>query len=136
MTRLTRTRRYLLLKHVAKRIVPGQHAWHGPLDDGDLVAAVDPVVMDWPAGVPKPVVGLVKDVDDYPYWTKYRHFLEANQIPFELYDIHRSGLAEGGRQVRLRRLAADVLPQRARGVPAQGLPPRAGAGDALLSESP
>lgn len=88
--RLTRTRRYQLLKNLAKRVVPGQHAWHGPLDDSAVVAAVDPVLMEWPAGVRKPVVGLVRDPDDYPYWTKYRRFLDANGIPFEIYDVHRS----------------------------------------------
>ena len=96
--RITRTRTYHLAKNLAKQIVPGQHAWHGPLDDGDVVAAVEPVRIDWPDDVRKPFVGLVRDADDFPYWTKYRHFLEANTIPFELFDIHRSGwLAEAAR---------------------------------------
>jgi glutathione synthase/RimK-type ligase-like ATP-grasp enzyme len=89
--RLTRTRQYQLLKNAAKRLVPGDHAWHGPLDDGDVVAAVDPVLLDWPDGVRKPVVGLVRDADDYPYWTKYRRFLEANDVTWRAYDVHRSG---------------------------------------------
>ncbi len=46
--------------------------------------------MAWPPEVTKPTVGLVKDPDVPPYWTKYRRFLEANQIPYRLYDIHRS----------------------------------------------
>ena len=40
--------------------------------------------------MPKPQVGLVPDIDEHPYWTKYRRFLCANEIPFEIYDIHRS----------------------------------------------
>jgi len=88
--RITRTRSYQLAKNMVKQIVPGQHAWHGPLDDTNVVTAVEPVRMEWPVGVRKPLVGLVRDPDDYPYWTKYRHFLEANAIPFELFDIHRS----------------------------------------------
>jgi glutathione synthase/RimK-type ligase-like ATP-grasp enzyme len=88
--RLTRTRRYALLKNFAKRVAPGAYGWHGPWDDSKVVAGVDPVLMDWPAEVRKPMVGLVRDTDDFPYWTKYRHFLEANAIPYELYDVHRS----------------------------------------------
>jgi glutathione synthase/RimK-type ligase-like ATP-grasp enzyme len=48
------------------------------------------VVMDWPPDVGRPHVGLVPDVDYCPYWTKYRSFLEANNIVYELFDIHRS----------------------------------------------
>jgi glutathione synthase/RimK-type ligase-like ATP-grasp enzyme len=33
----------------------------------------------------------VRDVDDFPYWTKYRQFLEANAFPWRIYDVHRSG---------------------------------------------
>jgi Glutathione synthase/Ribosomal protein S6 modification enzyme (glutaminyl transferase) len=89
--RITRTRSYQLAKNMVKQIVPGQHAWHGPLDDSDAVAAVEAVQMEWPDGVRKPLVAVVRDPDVYPYWTKYVHFLEANAIPFELFDIHRSG---------------------------------------------
>ena len=88
--RLTHTREFQLLKNAAKLVLPGAHAWHGPIDDGDVVAAVDPVFMEWPRDVRKPMVGLVRDRDDYPYWTKYRRFLEANDLPWRVYDIHRS----------------------------------------------
>jgi glutathione synthase/RimK-type ligase-like ATP-grasp enzyme len=60
-----------------------------------------PVVLDWPAGVPKPRVGLVRDGDVFPYWTKYRAFLEANQIPYRLYDIHLSTWLDEARDLDL-----------------------------------
>ena len=88
--RLTRTRRYMLLRNAAKRLAPGQRSEHGPLDDSADLEDAEPVMLELPAGVPKPRVGLVKDVDDYPYWTKYRRFLAANDVPYEIYDIHRS----------------------------------------------
>jgi glutathione synthase/RimK-type ligase-like ATP-grasp enzyme len=87
-----RTRRYFVAKNTMKRILPGRHVWPGPVDDSDSesMRQAEPLIMEWPPGVPKPYVGLVADVDHRPYWTKYRSFLEANQIPFELYEIHRS----------------------------------------------
>lgn len=88
--RLTRTRAYMLFKNAVKRAVPGHFAWPGPLDDSSTMEDAPPVLMKWPVGVRKPVVGLVQDVDVYPYWTKFRRFLEANDIDFDLYDIHRS----------------------------------------------
>ena len=90
--RLSRTRNYLLLKNAVKRMMPGRFAWPGPIDDSTTLArfAVPPLEMSWPAAVAKPRVGLVPDVDVYPYWTKYRRFLQVNAIPFDLYDIHRS----------------------------------------------
>lgn len=88
--RLSRSRRYLLAKNLAKRLLPGSFAWRPAADDRAVVEAVEPVRMAWPAGVRKPLVGLVPDRDHPPYWTKYRHFLEANGIPWELYDVHRS----------------------------------------------
>ena len=48
------------------------------------------MLLEWPDDVRKPHVGLVRDIDSYPYWTKYRRFLQTNDIPFEIYDIHRS----------------------------------------------
>lgn len=88
--RLTRTRRYWLLRNAARRLLAPASAERGPRDDGAVVEEADPVLMEWPIGVRKPVVGLVPDIDYYPYWTKYRRFLRANAIPFEIFDIHRS----------------------------------------------
>ncbi|NLE21876.1 MAG: hypothetical protein GX624_03705 [Actinobacteria bacterium] len=86
---IRRTRHYMLLRTMLKSVLrrPG---WGGPIDDSAMMPHVPPVLMDWPEGVPKPRVGLVKDTDIYPYWTKFRRFLEANRIHYRLYDIHRS----------------------------------------------
>lgn len=80
----------MLLRNAAKECWPKRFPEHGPLDDGPELEVADQVLLAWPPDVPKPHVGLVRDTDDYPYWTKYRRFLQANDIPFELFDIHRS----------------------------------------------
>jgi glutathione synthase/RimK-type ligase-like ATP-grasp enzyme len=94
--RLTHTRRYLVAKSTLKRVLPGRHVWPGPIDDSDspFMSAAQPLVIDWPSAVPRPHVGLVPDIDYCPYWTKYRSFLEANDIGYELFDIHRSDWLE------------------------------------------
>ncbi len=88
--RLTRTRRYLLLRNAAKELLPRRFPEPGPVTHDPELEEAEPTLMDWPAGVRKPRVGLVRDVDPHPYWTKYRRFLQANDIPFAIYDIHRS----------------------------------------------
>jgi glutathione synthase/RimK-type ligase-like ATP-grasp enzyme len=59
-------------------------------DDSEHLEVAPPFIVRWPDEVPRPRVGLVQDTDSYPYWTKYRRFLEANQFPYRLVDIHRS----------------------------------------------
>lgn len=90
--RFTRTRRYALLRHAVKSLLPlrlrGRE--YMPVDDRPTVEEAETVALEWPAGVRKPYVGLVPDVNCYPYWTKYRRFLESNDIPHEIYNIHRS----------------------------------------------
>ena len=88
--RVSRTRRYMLLRNALKELLPGRFPEPGPVDDSADLEEAEPVLLAWPDGVPKPQVGLVPDIDEHPYWTKYRRFLRANGIPFEIYDIHRS----------------------------------------------
>jgi glutathione synthase/RimK-type ligase-like ATP-grasp enzyme len=90
--RLRHTREYVIAKNAVKRLAPNRFKGPLPIDDsGDSALLSLPARrMDWPEGVPRPSVGLVMDTDDPPYWTKYRRFLEANRIPYLLYDIHRS----------------------------------------------
>jgi glutathione synthase/RimK-type ligase-like ATP-grasp enzyme len=95
-----RTRQFMVLKNLAKAALRSPR-WPDPIDDSATMPYVPPVVVEWPAHVPKPLVGLVKDVDVYPYWTKYRRFLEANRIPYRLYDIHRSDWLEQARDLDL-----------------------------------
>ena len=96
--RLTRTRRYMLLRNAAKRLLPQRFSEHGPFEDGPGLEDAEQVLLAWPAGVRKPHVGLVRDIDAYPYWTKYRRFLQANDIPFGIYDIHRSSWLHDARR--------------------------------------
>lgn len=65
-----------------------------PADDRPLPAGPEEVLIRWPSDVPRPCVGLVKDVDRPPYWTKFQRFLENNQIPFDYYDPHLSNWFE------------------------------------------
>ena len=88
--RFSRTRRYMLLRNALKELLPRRFPEPGPVDDSADLEEAEPVLLVWPDGVPKPQVGLVPDIDEHPYWTKYRRFLCANEIPFEIYDIHRS----------------------------------------------
>ncbi len=60
----------------------------GYVDDRGQIEDADEVRMDWPARVPKPRIGLVRDLEQFPRWTKYRRFLETNGFPFDGYDIH------------------------------------------------
>lgn len=59
-------------------------------DDSERLNNAEPVRMDWPLDRDKPRVGLVRDSDPRPYWTKFRRFLEANDIPYHFYEIHDS----------------------------------------------
>ena len=88
--RLARTRRYTLLRNAVKQLLPMRFPEPSPVDDSATLEDAEQVLLAWPDGVRKPHVGLVRDIDEYPYWTKYRRFLLANEIPFEIYDIHRS----------------------------------------------
>lgn len=68
----------------------------GFVDDQDVIAREKalPVHIDWPAGLPKPRVGLIRDQGIYPRWTKYILFLEANGFPYEIYNVHASDWLE------------------------------------------
>ncbi len=58
------------------------------IDDHEAVDAVEPAVIDWPAGLCKPRCGVVQDPGPYPRWTKYRRFLEHNGFEYGIYNLH------------------------------------------------
>jgi len=60
----------------------------GYVDDRGRIEDADQVRTEWPAAVPKPRIGLVRDIEPFPRWTKYQRFLETNGFPFDIYDIH------------------------------------------------
>lgn len=56
-----------------------------------------PIRMNWPDGVKKPMVGLVKNeqaAGKNASWPKFERFLQINDIPYEEYDISRSDFIE------------------------------------------
>jgi len=59
-----------------------------PVDDSGRMGAAETVRIDWPAAIPKPRVGIVKDNEKVPRWTKYRRFLENNGFSYGYYDLH------------------------------------------------
>lgn len=85
-----KTRSYRLVANAIGSLFPGLVKPRRVVDDRDSLNDAAPVVLIWPSGIPKPLVGLVRDTDDKPYWTKYERFLKHNQIPFEYYNIHAS----------------------------------------------
>ena len=98
--RVTKHRLYFIARNAVKRMLPARAPEKTLYDDSKSFPAVDPVFLTWPDGLRKPLVGLVPDAHPkYPYWTKYRRFLETNEIPFVLYDIHESGWAAAAREL-------------------------------------
>jgi glutathione synthase/RimK-type ligase-like ATP-grasp enzyme len=61
-----------------------------------MLDGADTVTIDWPADLPKPRIGLVKDcgkmlfTQPYAYWPRYERFLKNNRFAYEFYDIRRS----------------------------------------------
>ncbi|HPT77505.1 MAG TPA: hypothetical protein PK830_00140 [Candidatus Atribacteria bacterium] len=65
------------------------------LEENERLECAPPVIMDWPADVRKPRVGLVKsEFDKYAYWPKFERFLINNEIPYEFYDVYKSTFAD------------------------------------------
>ena len=74
-------------------------------EDLEIVSEADPLILEWPDGIKKPVVGLIneffdKDPDNYEgkvpysYWPRYKHFLERNEIEYGFLEIHKSNFIE------------------------------------------
>lgn len=56
-------------------------------DDRASMPEAEKVLIDWPAGVKKPVIGVIRDYEPYPRWTKCCRFLENNSFPYKFYDL-------------------------------------------------
>lgn len=67
------------------------------VDDSALIECAEVVRIDWPPSVAKPRVGIVRDLEAYPRWTKYRRFLENNGFPYEFYNVHAHDWIEKAR---------------------------------------
>ncbi len=60
----------------------------GYVSDAGHMAEANRVSIEWPPTVPRPVFGIVRDFEQFPRWTKYCRFLEANSFSYRTYDIH------------------------------------------------
>jgi glutathione synthase/RimK-type ligase-like ATP-grasp enzyme len=88
--RLYRTRWFWTILNTVKDLVQRSAVTYPILDDRNEMEDAEQVLVSWPDDYVKPKVGLVQDINEPPYWTKYERFLRNNQICFEYYDIHRS----------------------------------------------
>lgn len=63
---------------------------HRPVyvNDRDKINDAEIVKIDWPESVRKPIIGIVRDNEIFPRWTKYCRFLENNSFDYRVYDIH------------------------------------------------
>jgi len=69
----------------------------GYIDDRGQIEDAEEVRIDWPEGLAKPRVGIVRDLEEFPRWTKYRRFLETNGFLYDLYDVHAHDWIERAR---------------------------------------
>lgn len=76
----------------ARQYFPMQE--HSYVDDRDRLESAAVVKITWPENEAKPNVGIVRDFALFPYWTKYRRFLENNSINYDIYDIHSNDWIE------------------------------------------
>jgi glutathione synthase/RimK-type ligase-like ATP-grasp enzyme len=62
----------------------------------ELLYKTESVMLQWPLGLKKPHIGLVKDFESkitiplIAYWPRYKKFLDTNEIPYDYYSIDRS----------------------------------------------
>jgi glutathione synthase/RimK-type ligase-like ATP-grasp enzyme len=59
-------------------------------DTATIAEGVEPVTITWPPELPKPKVGIVRDIGSSPRWTKYIRFLKANGFEYGIVDFHKS----------------------------------------------
>ena len=67
------------------------------VDDRGRIEDAEEVRIDWPPGIAKPRVGVVRDLEEWPRWTKYLRFLETNDFPHGILDIHAHDWIERAR---------------------------------------
>jgi len=91
--KLTKTPLYARIRQYFP--MPGMHY----LDDRDHLPEAETILIDWPQGVKKPNVGVIRDYEPYPRWTKYCRFLENNSFPYTFYDLHSRDWLEKAREI-------------------------------------
>jgi glutathione synthase/RimK-type ligase-like ATP-grasp enzyme len=87
-------RKYRLLKRIQKTMTYSRLRQYLPVpdfyytDDRGEIDDAEIVAIHWPENIAKPRIGIIKDFEIYPRWTKYCRFFEKNNIPYGIYDIH------------------------------------------------
>lgn len=62
-----------------------------PLSYAEQLESAEPITLDWPKSIPKPIIGLVQErIHRHASWPKYERFLKHNNIPYDYFNIHRS----------------------------------------------
>ena len=90
-----RLRKSMLFSRLRQRL-PMPKAQY--IDDRGLIEDAEVVRIDWPVNVAKPRVGIVRDLEEFPRWTKFRRFLETNGFAYDYLDIHSHDWIDRARQ--------------------------------------
>jgi glutathione synthase/RimK-type ligase-like ATP-grasp enzyme len=85
------------VRRVLSKIIPKI-----PIKPEEQLDSAEPLNFLWPANIPKPMVGLVQErIHRYASWPKYERFLKHNQIPYQIFDVHRSDFITQAKQFDL-----------------------------------
>lgn len=58
------------------------------ISENEMLESAPPITIEWPKGIKKPYVGLVKSgVGNNAYWPKFERFLKTNEIDYDFLDI-------------------------------------------------
>jgi hypothetical protein len=69
-----------------RRYFPGSQ--NSYVDDRHTMVEAEVIRLNWPEGLPRPRIGIIRDLEPYPRWTKYWRFCEQNALACDVYDIH------------------------------------------------
>ncbi len=95
---LKRVRKSMLFSRLRQRLPMPEASY---VDDRGRIEDAEIVRLAWPPQIPKPRIGLVRDTERFPHWTKYRRFLETNGFEHEIFDIHAHDWIERARRFDL-----------------------------------
>jgi glutathione synthase/RimK-type ligase-like ATP-grasp enzyme len=61
------------------------------LPENEMLNSASPIIMEWPADIKKPYIGLVQSENfAHAYWPKFERFFQNNKIPYDYFDIKNS----------------------------------------------
>ncbi len=101
-TKISKSKKFGILRCLIQSVKStNSRKVHRDIPENEQLESSPRLIMDWPDHVAKPLVGLVKDkakADNNAHWPKFQRFFEANQIPYEEYDINRSNFIQEGKK--------------------------------------